>query len=119
MPNNPIWGHLKWVFGLSRQIMRFGGKYPKRYRSFWINKKVFVTSNSWIVTKHVEQFKFRTFQDAPQLTIFDTMSSKSDSKYTNALYLALNLGASDNPTCAFGSPDHKFKTTSPIHIGTK
>lgn len=48
MPNNPIWGQVS-----------------KALSELWINKKVFVTSNVWIVTKRVKQFKFRTFQNAP------------------------------------------------------
>lgn len=65
MPNNPIWGHLKWVFRSFAPNNAIWGQVSKALSELLDKQKVFVTSNVWIVTKRVKQFEFRTFQNAP------------------------------------------------------
>lgn len=119
MPNNPIWGHLKWVFRPFAPNNAIWGQVSKALSELLDKQKSICYLKFLDSYKACRAVQVYNVPRCPQLTIFDTMSSKFDSKYTNALYLALNLGASDNPACVFGSPDYKFKTTSPIHISTK
>lgn len=65
MPNNPIWGHLKWGFRPFAPNNAIWGQVSKALSGLLDKQKSIVTSNAWIVTKRIEQFEFRTFQDAP------------------------------------------------------